>query len=198
MGQQEEALSAAKSATVHRKPVSTPQRSAHPATQHNRLVWWKHLSRRTRLALFAALLASIALIIGLAAGLSARKHSRNLPLPSGQGGPFTGDLTYYAPGLGACGVTSTNSDKIVAISHLVFDAASTGSDPNANPLCGKKTRASRDNKSVDLSVVDRCTGCQAKDLDVTVDSFAMLADANLGRVSVEWNWLEDIPASAQG
>ncbi|KIV77991.1 hypothetical protein PV11_09762 [Exophiala sideris] len=198
MKQQEEAVSAARLATVHRKPVPTLQQTALPATQQNRFDWWKNLSRRTRLALFAALVASIALIIGLAAGLSTRQHSQNLPLPSGHGGPFTGDLTYYAPGLGACGVTSTDSDKIVAISHLLFDAASTGSDPNANPLCGKKIRASRDNSSVDLTVVDRCTGCQAKDLDVTVDSFAMLANVDLGRVSVEWNWLEDVPASAQG
>lgn len=51
---------------------------------------------------------------------------------------------------------------IVAVSHLVFDAASTGSDPNQNPLCGLKLRAERydeqvgGRRSVDLKVVDRC------------------------------------------
>lgn len=67
-----------------------------------------------------------------------------------------GDLTYYGTGLGACGVTPSDSDNIVSISHYVFDAAMTGSDPNSNPLCGHKLRAVREGKGVDLTVVDRC------------------------------------------
>lgn len=73
-----------------------------------------------------------------------------------------GDLTYYGTGLGSCGITSTDSQDIVAVSHIVFDAASTGSDPNSNPLCGQIIRATRydeevgADRSVDLKVVDRC------------------------------------------
>lgn len=85
-----------------------------------------------------------------------RGSASNLPLPTSHGGPYVGDLTYYNPGLGACGITSTDSDDICAVSHLVFDAASTGSDPNQNPLCGLKLRLRRDGKSVDVTVVDRC------------------------------------------
>ncbi len=198
MGQEDgEALEAARAATVRRKPVPTPQ--SVPAVKYRQtpLQRWQSLSRRTRILVLAVALAIVALIIGLAAGLSTRKGTQNLPLPSGHGGPYTGDLTYYQPGLGACGVTSSNSDRIVAISHIVFDAVSTGSDPNANPLCGKKIRARRDNKSVDLTVVDRCTGCQPKDIDVTVNTFASLADVDLGRVQVEWNWLENVPVGAE-
>lgn len=86
---------------------------------------------------------------------------QNLPLPNGAE-TYTGDLTYYGPGLGACGIDSTDNDPIVAISHFTFDAAQTGSDPNKNPLCGRKIRARRTNEktgqqvSVDLTVVDRC------------------------------------------
>ncbi|EXJ96287.1 hypothetical protein A1O1_01413 [Capronia coronata CBS 617.96] len=196
--QDEQALDAARSATVRRKPVPARPPPPYPTKKLSLVDRWKNLSRRTRIIVLAAILATIALVVGLAAGLSTRKHTQNLPLPSGHGGPYTGDLTYYEPGLGACGVTSSNKDKIVAISHIVFDAVSTGSDPNSNPLCGKKIRARRDNKSVDLTVVDRCTGCHPKDIDVTVDTFAMLADVDLGRVLVEWNWLENIPAKAEG
>ncbi|KAJ9627558.1 hypothetical protein H2204_009597 [Knufia peltigerae] len=196
-----EAIKAARSATITRKPVPAPA----PATRQTRfgagrnalLQRWKTLSRRAKFIVIATTVAVLVLIIGLAAGLSTRKHSKNLPLPSGNGGPYTGDLTYYGPGLGACGVTSKDSDKIVAISHTVFDAVSTGSDPNQNPLCGKKIRARRDNKSVDLTVVDRCVGCKPTDLDVTIDTFAILADVDLGRVNVEWNWLENVPVQAQ-
>ncbi|OCT46605.1 Papain inhibitor [Cladophialophora carrionii] len=199
MGEAEEAaFDAARTATIRRKPVPAPQPPPYPSQKRGLLDRWRNYSRRTKILVLVVVLAIIVLIIGLAAGLSTRKHTQNLPLPSGNGGPYTGDLTYYEPGLGACGVTSQNSDKIVAISHIVFDAVSVGSDPNANPLCGKKIRARRDNKSVDLTVVDRCTGCQPKDIDVTIDIFAGLADVDLGRVLVEWNWLENVPANAQG
>jgi hypothetical protein len=195
---EEDALGAARTAAIPRKPVPAPLPPFDPTKKYGILDRWRNLSRRTRIIILVAILAVLALIIGLAAGLSARKHTQNLPLPSGNGGPYTGDLTYYEPGLGACGVTSKDSDKIVAISHIVFDAVSVGSDPNANPLCGKKIRARRDNKSVDLTVVDRCTGCQPDDLDVTIDTFAGLADVDLGRVTVEWNWLDNVPDNAQG
>lgn len=198
MGEQDEAaLGAARSATIPRKPVPPPQPTPIPRKNRSILHRWKNLSRRTRIIILAIIIAIIVLIIGLAAGLSTRKGTQNLPLPSGNGGPYTGDLTYYEPALGACGQVSDDNDRIVAVSHLVFDAVSTGSNPNENPLCGKRIRARRDNKSVDLTVVDRCVGCQPKDIDVTVNTFAMLAEVDLGRVLVEWNWLEDVPANAQ-
>ena len=81
-------------------------------------------------------------------------HHQHLPLGSQT---YTGDLTYYGPGLGACGVTSSDTDHIVSISHFTFDAVSKGSNPNANPLCGHKLRAVRNGDSIDLTVVDRCT-----------------------------------------
>ena len=90
--------------------------------------------------------------------LTARRH-KDLPLPTGSK-TYTGDLTYYGPGMGACGVVSGDDDPIVAVSHYVFDAVQAGSNPNANPLCGRKIRAERNDngamKSVDLTVVDRC------------------------------------------
>jgi hypothetical protein len=71
-------------------------------------------------------------------------------------------LTYYAPGLGACGLDSNDRGAVVAVSHYTFDAAQTGSDPNQNPLCGRKIRAQRVDErtgkqvSIDVTVVDRC------------------------------------------
>lgn len=159
---------------------------------------WNTLSRRTRILIIVTLICVIALIIGLSAGLSSRSRTQNLPLPSSHGGPYNGDLTYYDPALGACGLTNSGSDAIVAVSHIIFDAVSVGSNPNANPLCGKKIRARRDNKSIDLTVVDRCTGCQPTDIDTTRSVFADLATIDQGRVPVSWSWLEDVPQGATG
>ncbi|KAF2278720.1 uncharacterized protein EI97DRAFT_217290 [Westerdykella ornata] len=151
-------------------------------------------SRRTFLVCVGVVFVVVlALVIGLSVGLT-RKSSkpRNLPLPTGAE-TFTGDLTYYDPGLGACGIASTANDDIVAISHFTFDAVQTGSDPNQNVLCGRRIRAQRANNgktvSVDLTVVDRCTGCKPTDIDVSPSAFDKLAQRDLGRVPVTWAWL---------
>lgn len=137
------------------------------------------------------------------------RHANARDLPSGQNHPlpsnsqdFVGDLTYYEAGLGACGFTNGQEDDIVSISHYVFDAAGsstdTGGNSNANPLCGKMLRASRfdtqygEQRSADLKVVDRCTGCEPDDLDTTIGAFEQLAQSALGRVDVTWAWLEPV------
>ncbi|KAF2774373.1 hypothetical protein EJ03DRAFT_303931 [Teratosphaeria nubilosa] len=158
------------------------------------------LKRKTfLLVLLAVTVALIALIIGLSVGLT-HQHSKSsaLPLPSNTQ-TFTGDLTYYAPGLGACGTTSTSSENIVAVSHLLFDAAgstsSDGGNSNNNPLCGKMLRVRRfdetagQKRSVDLKVVDRCTGCGQRDLDTSLSAFERVAQEAEGRVVVTWAWL---------
>ena len=129
------------------------------------------------------------------------RHHKALPLPSNTD-TFTGDLTYYGTGLGACGETSGDNDDIVSISHLLFDAAgsssSTGGNSNANPLCGKMLRASRFDeqynaeRSIDLKVVDRCTGCAVDDLDTSQGAFEKLAPVASGRVDVTWAWLQPV------
>lgn len=180
--------------TPRRKPVpaSTYEKPRQATSGSTLARLWHRYSRRTRIIAIAIIIAVLILIIGLAAGLSTHGKSQNLPLPSANGGPYEGDLTYYDPGLGACGVTSANGDKIVAVSHIIFDKVQTGSNPNTNSLCGKKVRVKRlgGDVTVDLVVVDRCTGCQPDDLDMTEDTFSGLADVGLGRVKGEWSWLD--------
>ena len=185
-------------------PVTTtyekPARSRHATATNSVARFWYRYSRQTRVIAIVVVIAILVLIIGLAAGLSTRNKSQNLPLPLANGGPYEGDLTYYDPGLGACGVTSANGDKIVAVSHIIFDAVQTGSNPNSNPLCGKQVRVKRlgGDVTVDLTVVDRCVGCKATDLDMTEDTFSELADVALGRVTGQWSWLDSVPGGATG
>ncbi|KAJ5938115.1 hypothetical protein N7454_004457 [Penicillium verhagenii] len=163
------------------------------------IAWWASQKRSRKLLVIAAIVATvlIALIIGLAVGLTVGKNKKsNLPLPTSNGGPYSGDLTYYDPGLGACGDTNTESEMICAVSHIIFDAASTSSNPNDNPLCGLKIRIRRDGASVDVKVVDRCVGCAETDLDVTEAAFEKVASIPLGRVTMEWAWLETSPVDA--
>ncbi|KAF2098568.1 hypothetical protein NA57DRAFT_56225 [Rhizodiscina lignyota] len=160
---------------------------------------WAGIDRKWFVIIIAGVILVLAAIgIGLGVGLSKGKKlssgSQSLPLPN-NAEKHTGDLTYYGVGLGACGITSTENQDVVAVSHSLFDASQTGSDPNANPLCGQKIRATRyyaevgSERSVDLTVVDRCVGCQPTDLDVSTGAFDQLAPEPSGRVDVTWAWL---------
>jgi len=196
----EAAVEADEQAIRHGRFGTLPQR--HVVAGRKRWLYklrtrWTLLQKRTRIIIIMVVCAIMALVIGLAAGIPLQRRSSNLPLPNNNGGPYSGVLTYYDPALGACGMTNKNGDKIVAVSHTIFDAVSVSSNPNANPLCGKKIRASRNGKSVDLTVVDRCTGCQPKDIDVTRSVFGNLASIDEGRVPVQWSWLDAVPAGAK-
>ncbi|TKY87753.1 hypothetical protein EX895_003334 [Sporisorium graminicola] len=108
-------------------------------------------------------------------------------------GHFGGQATYYAPGLGACGWTNTESDYIVAISASLFDSFGTG-NPNKNPACGHKISASYGGKTITVSVADRCVGCAWGDLDFTPTGFSQLADMSKGRLSgLTWSWIDSAP-----
>jgi len=106
-------------------------------------------------------------------------------------GPQTGDGTFYATGLGACGITNSNTDFIAAVSFRLFDIYP-GYDkinPNTNPVCGKQVTATYKGKSVTVTITDRCTGCAMTDLDFSPSAFDQLADPSIGRIfGMIWNW----------
>ncbi|KAJ6605337.1 plant expansin [Mycena vulgaris] len=105
---------------------------------------------------------------------------------------YTGDGTFFAPGLGACGKTNNANELIVAVSHGVFDSFPGATlNPNQNPICGKKLKATYGQKSVTVAVEDRCPGCAgAADLDFTEAGFKQLAPLAQGRIhGVKWEWV---------
>lgn len=118
-------------------------------------------------------------------------QSQSLAVSSSEpsGSVQSGEGTYYSTGMGACGVTSQDSDYIIAISHELYDEHDVDNNPNHNPLCGRKIRAHYQGKSVDVKVVDRCEGCAYNDLDFSPSAFTQLADKSLGRIDITWEWL---------
>lgn len=64
-------------------------------------------------------------------------------------------------------------------------------DPNQNPACGRKIRAVRAGMThgIEVTVVDRCTGCQPTDLDFSPTAFKMLGDIDEGRIPIQWAWV---------
>ncbi|KAI0280644.1 RlpA-like double-psi beta-barrel-protein domain-containing protein-containing protein [Russula aff. rugulosa BPL654] len=99
--------------------------------------------------------------------------------------------TWYLPGLGACGFENNSSQPIVAVSWKLYDftVSYIHGNPNTNPVCGRKIHAIYKGGSVDVTVVDRCTGCNETDLDFSPGAFRHLADLGVGRLyNMTWNW----------
>jgi hypothetical protein len=79
------------------------------------------------------------------------------------GTQHTGDLTYYALGMGACGWDDSGKDQtenIVAISYAVM-----GEQSNGNPMCGKTISISYGGKTITATIRDKCMGCAPDDID---------------------------------
>jgi len=89
---------------------------------------------------------------------------------------FTGQATYYDVGLGSCGIESVSTDLVVAVSQVLYDQYATDGNPNHNSLCNRKARATLSGNSVDVTIVDRCGGCQLGDLDFSDTAFLQLVD----------------------
>lgn len=99
---------------------------------------------------------------------------------------YSGDMTYYDAGLGACGITSTNSDAIVALPFSFFTAA----NPNLDPQCGRTIRITYNGNTQDATVVDKCAGCAGNSIDVTPTLFTNLVGSlDAGRVQVTWDFV---------
>jgi hypothetical protein len=105
-------------------------------------------------------------------------------------GTQSGQGTFYETGLGACGITNTDSDFICAVSEVLFDnyPGYDGVNPNTNPVCNKQITAFYQGKSVTVTVTDRCTACDETSLDFSPSAFSQLADQSLGRIDITWNW----------
>lgn len=111
------------------------------------------------------------------------------PAPSADAAALSGDFTHYATGLGACGITHSESDYVVALSTMLFDPSTPNGNPNHNTLCGRQIKASYGGKTITVTVADCCEGCPGvNDLDLSPSAFQNFASLGEGRIKGTWEW----------
>ncbi|KAI1464592.1 RlpA-like double-psi beta-barrel-protein domain-containing protein-containing protein [Daldinia caldariorum] len=99
---------------------------------------------------------------------------------------FTGDMTYYTPGLGACGKHNSASDHIVALSPAQYGH---DANPNKARVCGRVIHIRHAGRTASATVVDKCMACASGSIDVSPAVFRLLAPLDQGRVKgVEWGY----------
>ncbi|KAF2207638.1 hypothetical protein CERZMDRAFT_50593, partial [Cercospora zeae-maydis SCOH1-5] len=94
---------------------------------------------------------------------------------------------------GACGKMVSEGDYACAIGHKMYEVANNGGNPNNNPYCGQQIRAKLPStgKTVTVTVVDSCGGCEDDDLDFTGGAWNDITNgaAPTRFTNVEWNWV---------
>ena len=100
------------------------------------------------------------------------------------GKSYTGEMTYFTPGMGACGHESSESEKMVAISMALFDQYTPNGNPNKNPLCGQTVSITgADGSSHEATIWDRCVGCAEADLDMPQSFFDVVTKDKEGKIA---------------
>ena len=98
---------------------------------------------------------------------------------------YTGDITHWDGGLGACG-WNVNSDSEMQIAMPV---GMMGAQSNGNPYCGKSLTVKNPSTGVTVqaTVGDKCMGCTGASIDLTNALFNAVGGGCDGRCSgFEW------------
>ncbi|KAJ2776712.1 hypothetical protein H4R18_005523 [Coemansia javaensis] len=104
----------------------------------------------------------------------------------GSGGEFSGDGTYYSPGLGSCGDTHGDSDLIAAINAPQYG---TNANPNQAAVCGRCALVKGPLGQVKVKIVDRCPVCKSGDLDLSPAAFDRIGKQEVGRIGISWSFV---------
>ncbi|KAI0172484.1 RlpA-like double-psi beta-barrel-protein domain-containing protein-containing protein [Hypoxylon sp. FL1284] len=99
---------------------------------------------------------------------------------------YSGDMTYYTPGLGACGKQNTEADHIVAVAPAQYGH---DANPNNAKVCGRRIKIKYGGRSATATVVDKCPSCASGSIDVSPAVFRQLAPLDKGRVKVTWSYV---------
>ncbi|KAJ2300315.1 hypothetical protein IWW55_003996 [Coemansia sp. RSA 2706] len=102
------------------------------------------------------------------------------------GDTYTGDGTFYTPGLGSCGKTNTEADLIAAINAPQYGS---NANPNQAEVCGKCALVKGPKGEVKVTITDRCPVCKSGDLDLSPAAFNQIGDADEGRISISWSFV---------
>ncbi|CAG8603281.1 2565_t:CDS:1, partial [Cetraspora pellucida] len=92
----------------------------------------------------------------------------------------SGDGTFYAVGLGACGDVNSNEQMVAALPAQQFDYLT------RNKACGSTAVVHHGGRRVTVRIIDRCAGCQVGDIDLSPAAFNRIARPREGRVHVTY------------
>ncbi|EKD00457.1 expansin family protein [Trichosporon asahii var. asahii CBS 8904] len=101
----------------------------------------------------------------------------------------SGDATFYAVGLGACGNTNNDNEMVVALNAPQWDGGA---------HCGQMLTITLGGKSQTAKVVDLCPGCAHGSLDMSPALFEKFNSKDVGRFQMSWTWNDGSGGGSSG
>ncbi|KAK9680174.1 hypothetical protein K7432_016022 [Basidiobolus ranarum] len=138
------------------------------------MVGWKSLINLTTLTTLFTIHQVSAVPIQSKAGLFNKRET------------FSGDGTYYNPGLGSCEVVSGPTQLIAALNAPQFGSYPR---PRDSPACFSCAKVHGPKGSVQVQIVDTCPSCKEGSLDLSPTAFEHIANLTQGRVHITWNYV---------
>ncbi|OMH79300.1 Papain inhibitor [Zancudomyces culisetae] len=104
-------------------------------------------------------------------------------------GPFQGDATFYNVEMGvtSCGFKKTNKDYVGAMNAPQYGEHD---NPNNAEVCNKCVLIKHNDKSVKVTIVDKCPECEFGSIDLSPAAFKELAPESAGRIKMEWDYVK--------
>ncbi|KAK9762273.1 hypothetical protein K7432_012156 [Basidiobolus ranarum] len=130
--------------------------------------------------------ASVLVALFTASQVSAAPIQNESSVHLSKRGLFSGDATYYDPGLGACEVVSGPTELIAALNAPQFGVYPR---PMNSPACSSCAMVLGPKGSVKVKIVDKCPSCKHGDLDLSPAAFDRIADQAQGRVTMTWDYV---------
>ncbi|EIW74629.1 plant expansin [Coniophora puteana RWD-64-598 SS2] len=117
-------------------------------------------------------LLALAIVVGLTAAAPAEEAKLQRRFTDQR-------MTYYYPGVGACGYTNTDTQYVVALNPTDYANG-------AN--CNRSLTITYQGNSAIATAVDLCPGCAADGLDLSPSLFEVFADLSVGVIYADWSW----------
>ena len=102
-------------------------------------------------------------------------------------GSYSGDITYYSPGIGdgSCGTTWPDNSFVAAMNAPQMY---NGANPNNNIKCGQCIKLHGPKGSAVAKIVDTCPPCLAGSVDLSPAVFDKIAVESVGRYhNIPWS-----------
>ncbi|CCO33209.1 hypothetical protein BN14_07282 [Rhizoctonia solani AG-1 IB] len=90
---------------------------------------------------------------------------------------YSGDATWFYPGLGACGGTNNQWEHVVALNSPQW---------NNGANCWRSITIQANGKQVPAAIVDLCPECAWGSLDLAPALFQQFASLDAGRIGITW------------
>ncbi|CAF1106748.1 unnamed protein product [Rotaria sordida] len=99
---------------------------------------------------------------------------------------YSGETTYYDPGLSVCSISSGDNELVCGIADSFYDTQTINGALINNKFYDRQISVTGPTDTVIITIGNRCSSCKDDDLDLSRPAFNQIGDPINGHVSINW------------